>query len=135
MKIYILNGFAPDPTEQSLSTLAEVFTEEAKARQRFAEIKEEIETLLEEEHENGRLEYYSVDSHEVRHNAHSLGSLVAEVTITPGNEHHVNMWRDWSTLNIGVGSGFSIDTDNVGLVLSRSSYFRIASLGISIKEI
>lgn len=135
MKIFILNGFAPDLSEQSISTLAEVFTDETKALARYKELKEEIETLLEGEYENGRLEYYSVDCHEVKHNKHTLGNLVAEVTIAPGNDNHVDMWRDWSTLNIGLGSGFCIEPDHVYLAPTRSSYFRIASFSISIKEI
>ena len=135
MKIYVLGGFAPDPSEQWVCTLAEVFTEEDNARERLNEIKNEVEALLEDNYDNGRLEYYSIHSHEVKHNSNTLGSFVAKAAITPGNEKHVDMWRDWSTFNIGTGSAFCIDSDNVGLMLSKTSDFEVASLSISVKEI
>lgn len=61
MRIYILSGYAPDPAEQSVCTLAEVYTDESIARERFNEIKKDVEYLLEDNYENGRLEYYSID--------------------------------------------------------------------------
>lgn len=135
MRIYVLGGFAPDPAEQCVCTLAEVFTDEDKARERFNEIKRDVEELLEDNYSNGRLAYYSVDSHEVRHNEYTLGDFSAKASITPGNDKHVDMWRDWSTINIGTGCGFMIDSSNVGLELLRPSDFKVASISISVKEI
>lgn len=135
MKIYVLGGFAPDLADGCVGTLSEVFTDEDKARERFNEIKRDIEDLLEDNYENGRLEYYSVDCHEVRHNQYSLGSLNAKATLAPGNNKHIEMWLDWSTFNIGVSSGFSINHQNIGLVLDRPSDFTVAAIGISIQEI
>lgn len=136
MKIYVLGGYAPDLFEGTVCTLSEVFTDEESARKKMAEIRNDIENLLEECFSGGRLEYYSIDCHETRHNKYTLGSLVSEITITPGNDKHVEMWRNWSTLSIGESNrGFLIDSSEASLSISRSSSFRIASCGISIKEI
>lgn len=135
MKIYILSGFAPDLSEQCTCILSEVFTDEDKARKRFLDIKSEVEAMLEGCHENGECEFYSTDCHEVRHNPYTLGRFSAKASITPGNKKHVGMWRDWSSLNIGGGSGFSIYPKNVSLNFDRTSDFSVASFGISIKEI
>lgn len=135
MKIYVLGGFAPDLAEGCVGTLSEVFTDENKAIERFNEIKEDVENLLEDNYENGRLEYYSVDCHEVRHNKYSLGSLNAKASLSPGKKEHIDMWRDWSTFNIGIGSGFCINHQNIELTLDRSLDFTVAAIGISVKEI
>lgn len=135
MNIYVLSGFAPNLQEQCVCTLAEVFTEEEKARKRFHELKEEVVELLESSHEIGALEYYSIDCHEVMHNPYTLGSFSAKATITPENVKHVEMWRGWSTLNIGCGSGFSIYPQNVSLTFDRTSDFSVASFSIAVKEI
>lgn len=134
MIIYVLSGFAPDPVEQTLCTLAEVFTDENKARETLNEIKKLVEGLLEDNYDNGRLEYYSVESREVRHNKFTLGGLLAEVTISPGNERHQDMWRDWSTATIGTGC-CCISTNDVSLNLGKNTTFRIAAVSLSIKEV
>lgn len=135
MKIYVLGGFAPDLSEQCLCTLSEVFNDEGKARERFDEIKREVEELLEYNYADGRIEYYSIDSNEVRHNSYTLGSLVATASIVPGKEDQVNMWREWSVLSIGVVSGNCICSKDVKLDIAHPVDFKVAAFGISVKEI
>ncbi len=55
MKIYVLRGFAPDPSEQCICTFADVFVSEAEARAKLLEIKNDTEMLLEDCHSNGGL--------------------------------------------------------------------------------
>lgn len=135
MRIYILRGYAPDPAEQGIAIFAEVYSSEDVALKKLAEIKKDVEDLLEDNFENGRLEYYSVDHHSVKHNPYTLGNLSAKAIISAGKHKHEDMWRDWSTVALETQSGFFIRPDDISLKIDRSAEFSIASISINIKEI
>lgn len=134
MKIYVLRGYAPDPTEQGQAVFSNIYTNEEDALRKLAEIKKDVLDLLEDNFDNGRLEYYSVDHHSVKHNPYTLGSLSAKVTISSGNQKHEDMWRDWSTVALETRSGFFICPEDISLKIDRSAEFSVASITIDIKE-
>lgn len=133
MKIYVLRGFAPDPSEQCICTFADVFVSEAEARAKLLEIKNDTEMLLEDCHSNGGIDYYSVDHRNVMHNQYTLGSLDVKVTISPGKEKHEDMWRKWSVASLE--SSYCVSPRDVNLNIKRATDFTVASISISIKEI
>lgn len=133
MKIYVLHGFAPDPSEQCICTFADVFSSEADAREKLLEIKNDTEMLLEDSHNNGCLDYYSVEHHNVMHNQYTLGSFNAKASISPGNKKHEGMWRNWSAISLE--SSYCVNPNDVCLKLQRASDFTVASISIGIKEI
>lgn len=134
MKIYVLGGYGIDLSEQCPCSYSEVFTDESKARERIAEMKAEVEELLEDCYKNGDLEYYSVEHRQVHHNKFTLGCLSVKVTISPNNNEHAEFWKQWSQIGLGSGFGMCIDANDVCLKLDRSKDFPLVSLSIQVKE-
>lgn len=133
MKIYVLKGYAPDPSEQCICTFSDVFVSDAEARAKLLEIKNDTEMLLEDCHSNGCLDYYSIDHSNVMHNQYTLGGINAKATISPGKQKHEDMWRRWSVASLE--NSYCVSTRDVSLNIKRPTGFTIASISISIKEV